>query len=158
MGIVRVMYLLFNHTSFIGFSPDKELVERAKQERYKQKFSVRKFKQDDAPIFKKDRSDYNKYELIEYPNFNRVMTGSEYRELKKMINAHVSNMHVHCMDMLRLAKYLRLDDDERLVIESLASLFSRIVSDLYDSESCVDVHDYFDIETILDQVLLKPQQ
>lgn len=151
------MYLLFHEDRFVGFTNFKEIIRQCEQERSQSDlYHVQKVKDGDyPPLLELDRYSYNEYELIRYPTLNRVLAGHEYQILREIISQRARDLADSCIYLQHTLGFVKLKEHEEKPIQLFLTILERIKDDLTMPESCVDVHEYFKTDEILDKILIR---
>lgn len=150
---MKSAYLLFRESKFIGFTYDKKVAKQCLSER-NSKFRIEKAHKINSKLFELDRNGFHIYELLPYPHFNRIMTGSENQILRSAVISHVSGLFMMTIDLNRHIPFLHFKDGEEEAVRTFIENSEKIVSDLADEETCVDITEYFEVQGILDYILL----
>lgn len=142
-----MIYLIFKRGKFFAFTANKKILKKFLKQR-RDTFNIEKV---DKNILEKimNSNEFYLKNLSYYKLYDLVLTEEELIFARKVGEERLIELIAVVNKLRQLLRFIKMENSEKFELEKFFEFVDMIDEDLDSDESCVFLEDYFDIKSIL---------
>ena len=148
-----MIYLIFKRGKFFSFTDDKKILKKFLKQR-RETFNIEKV---DKNILEKimNSNEFYLKKLSYYKLYDLVLTEEELIFARKVGEERLIELIAVVNKLRQLLRFIKMENSEKFELEKFFEFVDMIDEDLDSEEPCVFLEDYFDIKSILLNLIWK---